>query len=151
MRKLLLSLTITAFISVPNWTYASFVPSAPVGVATVEIEPSKAAVDSAVEQFKSLSNSEKKSKLREMKKAISAYKADKKAGKDVDSNTILQVILALFLPPLAVYLHEGSTNNKFWISVLLTILGLLIFGFAGILFLGTLPSIVYALVVILSN
>ena len=105
----------------------------------------------ALSEFKSLSHRDKKVRFREMKKVLKQYKSDKKAGKDVDSNVVLQVILGLFIPPLGVYLHEGETNNKFWISVLLTVLGLLIFGFAGILFLGTLPSIIYALIVILSN
>ncbi|MCW3105670.1 MAG: hypothetical protein JWQ09_176, partial [Segetibacter sp.] len=101
--------------------------------------------------FNSLSNREKRSRFKEMKKAIKAFKADKKAGQDVSTNTLLEVIIAIFIPPLAVYLHEGETNNRFWISVLLTILGYLLFGFAGILFLGSLPGIIYALIVILGG
>ena len=34
---------------------------------------------------------------------------------------LIKVILALFLPPLAVFLHVGF-NNQFWINLLLTIL-----------------------------
>ena len=117
----------------------------------VATQPSVTSIKDALSDFNKLSRHEKKMRMKEMKKVIKQYKADKKAGKEVDSNLILQVILALFIPPLAVYLHEGSTNNRFWISVLLTILGLLIFGFAGVLFLGSLPSIVYALVVILGS
>ncbi|MCX6317142.1 MAG: YqaE/Pmp3 family membrane protein [Bacteroidetes bacterium] len=67
-----------------------------------------------------------------------AFKVAKKAGKETDTNTLLLVILAILLPPLAVYLHQGEINNKFWISLLLT----LIFW---------LPGIVYALIVILGD
>lgn len=108
-------------------------------------------VDDAIQHFNHLSFHEKKMRFKTLKKVLKQYRKDKKAGKDVDSAIILQVILGIFIPPLGVYLHEGEINNKFWISLLLTVLGLIIFSFAGILFLGTLPSIIYALVVILSN
>ena len=110
-----------------------------------------ATIQEGLKAFKSLSHKEQRLKMKEMKSVLKAFKADKKAGKDVDTDLILQVILGLFIPPLGVYLHEGEANNKFWISILLTVLGLLIFGFAGVLFLGTLPSIIYALIVILGN
>lgn len=112
---------------------------------------SNATILEGLKAFKSLSHKEQRLKMKEMKSVLKAFKADKKAGKDVDTDLILQVILGLFIPPLGVYLHEGEANNKFWISILLTVLGLLIFGFAGVLFLGTLPSIIYALIVILGN
>lgn len=38
-------------------------------------------------------------------------------------NKILQVILALFIPPLAVYMKTGKIGNTFWLNVVLTILG----------------------------
>jgi uncharacterized membrane protein YqaE (UPF0057 family) len=53
-------------------------------------------------------------------------------------NTLLLAIIAIFIPPLAMYLHEGDINNKFWLSLVLTILGFL-------------PGVIYTLVVILSN
>lgn len=111
----------------------------------------KELIEHGINQFKSLSAKEQRLKLREAKKTLKFYRKEKLSGKDVDTDLILQVILGIFIPPLGVYLHEGETNNKFWISVLLTVLGLLIFGFAGILFLGTLPSIVYSLIVILGD
>ncbi|MBK9570178.1 MAG: YqaE/Pmp3 family membrane protein [Chitinophagaceae bacterium] len=51
---------------------------------------------------------------------------------------MLLVILALLLPPLAVYLHEGVINKRFWISLLLTILFFV-------------PGVIYALIVILGD
>lgn len=43
---------------------------------------------------------------------------------------IIRVLLAFLLPPLAVYLSEGSWNTSCWISLLLTIL----FWIPGIIF-----------------
>lgn len=162
MKKVLLPFFFAGSIISSVTGYASFVPTTPTketssaSVPNGEVvpgasAPSREQVQDAMKDFNSLSRSEKKSKIKEFKKVIKTFKEDRKAGKDTDTNIILQVLIALFIPPLAVYLHEGETNSKFWISVLLTVLGLLIFGFAGILFLGTLPSIVYALIVILGN
>ncbi|MDP9229929.1 MAG: YqaE/Pmp3 family membrane protein [Bacteroidota bacterium] len=61
----------------------------------------------------------------------------KKAGEPV-TNTLLLVIIAILLPPLAVYLHEGEINNKFWIDLVLTLLFYV-------------PGLIYALVVILGK
>ena len=51
-------------------------------------------------------------------------------------NKVVQVIVALFIPPLAVYMKNGKIDNAFWINVVLTLLG-------GI------PGILHALYVIL--
>ncbi len=45
---------------------------------------------------------------------------ESKAMSQVDM--VVLVILALLIPPLAVYLHQGSWNDMCWISLLLTIL-----------------------------
>jgi uncharacterized membrane protein YqaE (UPF0057 family) len=100
--------------------------------------PDSAAVKTAVEEFKTLSRSERKFRIKQVKEEIRAFKAAKKAGRETDTNTILLVILAILLPPLAVYLHQGEINTKFWISLLLTLL-------------FWLPGVVYALIVILGN
>ncbi len=114
-------------------------------------KPDNEGVENAMKEFNSLSRHEKRSKFKEIKKAIKDYKTQRKQGSEVNTNTLLLVIIAILIPPLAVYLHEGSFNNKFWISVLLTILGYVLFNFAGIFFLGSLPGIIYALYVILSG
>jgi uncharacterized membrane protein YqaE (UPF0057 family) len=134
---------------------ASFAPSASKETkhadSAVNKEPSTISIADAMKEFNSLSRHDKKMKIKEIKKAIKEYKAKKKEGADVSTNTLLLVIIAILIPPLAVYIHEGDINNRFWISVLLTILGYVIFGFAGIFFLGSLPGIIYALYVILSG
>lgn len=43
---------------------------------------------------------------------------------------LLLVILAIFIPPLAVYLHQKSCNNVTLLNLLLTLLG---FGILGMI------------------
>lgn len=40
----------------------------------------------------------------------------------MDSEKIVAIILAIFLPPLAVFMKEGGLTTNFWIDVLLCIL-----------------------------
>ncbi|MES2003375.1 MAG: YqaE/Pmp3 family membrane protein [Bacteroidota bacterium] len=90
----------------------------------------------ALREFRSLSRVDKKMRIKEVKKTIKEYKEAKKAGGEVSTNTLLLVILAILLPPLAVGLHEHELNGKFWLSVLLTLL-------------FWLPGVIYALIVVL--
>lgn len=45
-------------------------------------------------------------------------------------NKVVKIILALFIPPLAVYLHEGKVTKNFWINI---VLWFLLFGIGGII------------------
>lgn len=80
-----------------------------------------AVVTDAMSQFKSLSRVDRKAKLKEVKSLMKEYKANK-ATATPSNDKVLLAILAVLLPPLAVYLHEGTANGTFWISVLLTLL-----------------------------
>ncbi len=151
-KKLPLFIVSVLMIVFTNVCFAAFTVKATKKVdSAVTKEPGAESVGQALKEFNSLSKHEKRSRLKEMKKAIKDYKAQKKEGSDVSTNTLLLVIIAILIPPLAVYIHEGDINNRFWISVLLTVLGYILFGFAGIFFLGSLPGIAYALYVILSG
>ena len=96
----------------------------------------EAMVKNAVAAFKSLSKKERRAKMADAKQLLKNYKAEKAAGEQ-NTNTLLLAILAILLPPLAVYLHEDDINTKFWLSLLLTLL-------------FWLPGVIYALFIILS-
>lgn len=113
---------------------ASVVPAS----SSLSTEPDPAAIKAARAEFMALSKKEKKAKVKEVKKQMKAFKKAKKAGAEPSTNTLLLVILAILLPPLAVYLHEGEINTRFWISLLLTLL-------------FWLPGVIYALIVVLSE
>lgn len=89
---------------------------------TAKTEPAPATVNSAVDEFRHLSRHERKSRIKEAKQVMKDYKADKRAGRAEETDQVLLVILAILLPPLAVYLKEGEVNTRFWISVILTLL-----------------------------
>jgi uncharacterized membrane protein YqaE (UPF0057 family) len=153
MRKKLLIFGLPVLFSLVNTNAIAASSSKDYVEATTAVtnEPGVGAVQEAMKEFKSLSRHDKRIRIKEMKKALKQFKADKREGAEISTNTLLKVIIAIFIPPLAVYLHEGEITNRFWISVLLTVLGYLLFGFAGVLFLGSLPGIIYALIVILGG
>lgn len=133
MRKLIFYFSLLALVFSFTDVAAAVAPS-----VTTEgrVTPSPEAVKAALAEYKNLSKKEKKQRFKLLKQKLNEYKAAKKAGGDADTNTLLLVILAILLPPLAVYLHQGEINSKFWISLLLTLL-------------FWLPGVIYALVVIL--
>ena len=93
---------------------------------------------SALHEYMELSRKEKRARIKEVKSEIKEYKAQKKAGSAPSTNQLLLIILAIILPPLAVYLHEGVINGKFWLDLLLTLLFFL-------------PGVIYALIVVLGK
>jgi uncharacterized membrane protein YqaE (UPF0057 family) len=101
-----------------------------------EVVLDNAAVTDAMREFKSLKRVDRKMRIAQAKEALKEFKAQKAASATASTNTILLVILAILLPPLAVYLHEGVINGKFWLSLLLTLL-------------FWLPGVIYALIVVL--
>jgi uncharacterized membrane protein YqaE (UPF0057 family) len=104
----------------------------PVATAT---GPDEKAVNAALEEFNSLSRRERKMRMREAKKLLKETKAAQKSGQRADDDTVLLAILAILLPPLAVYLKENAITTKFWISLILTLL-------------FWIPGVVYALLVV---
>jgi uncharacterized membrane protein YqaE (UPF0057 family) len=131
MRKIIIILVLLTTASlVTNYSSASLVlPSSSVPAAPTKA-PDPSTVKSAINEFKYLSKRERKSRIREAKKEIKAYKAARKAGKVSETETWVLVLLAILLPPLAVYLHQGEINSKFWISIILTLL----FWIPGVIF-----------------
>jgi uncharacterized membrane protein YqaE (UPF0057 family) len=98
-------------------------------------EPNPATVKAAFEEFKSLSKKEQKLRIKEAKKQVKDFKKEKKSNKSANVEMWLLIVLAILLPPLAVYLHQGEINGKFWLSILFW-------------FLFIIPGVVYALLVV---
>lgn len=147
MRKGILLFVAALLIFSFHSSHAAVVPSSPVAVPVTEPDP--AVVRAALNEFKALSKKEKRAKFREARKAIREFKKEKRKGSDPSTDTLLLVIIAILIPPLAVYLHQGETNNKFWITTLLFVIGIL--GAFLLSWALILASIIYALIVILGN
>ena len=98
-------------------------------------EPNPATVKAAFAEFKSLSKKEQKLRVKEAKKQVKVFQKEKKANKSANVEMWLLIVLAILLPPLAVYLHQGEINGKFWLSILFW-------------FLFIIPGVIYALLVV---
>ena len=101
-------------------------------------KPSDKDISSALYEFRHLSRKERKLRIKEAKSELKKFKAERRADDEPSTNQVLLVILAIILPPLAVYLHEGEINEKFWLDLVLTLLFFL-------------PGVVYALIVVLKK
>jgi uncharacterized membrane protein YqaE (UPF0057 family) len=121
---------LTFLVMVSACTSPVLAASLPTADNTAKTEPAPAAVTSAVDEFKNLSRHERKTRIKDAKKLLNEYKADKKAGRAAETDQVLLAILAILLPPLAVYLKEEEVNTKFWISLILTLL----FWIPGVIF-----------------
>ncbi|MBW7468994.1 YqaE/Pmp3 family membrane protein [Pontibacter aydingkolensis] len=72
-----------------------------------------------------------KAEKKELKKDLKeAFKQDRGVGR----TSIVEIILAILLPPLAVFLHDGI-GTSFWINIILTLLFII-------------PGIIHALLVV---
>ena len=142
----LLALSLSVVIISPSAMASAFSEPVPAKTATTP-GPDPAAIKAAVHEFKTLSRHERRQRLKEAKKVLKQYRADKKAGTDADVNKLLLVILAIILPPLAVYLHEHAANSKFWISLILSLLAIVLaFSVSGLFWL---LAVIYSLLVVL--
>jgi uncharacterized membrane protein YqaE (UPF0057 family) len=129
MKKIFSSFLVATmlFSVIPLQSSASLVPGGG--------EPDPATVKAALAEFKSLSKQEKKERIKDVKKELKVFKKEKKANKSAKVDMVLLIILAILLPPLAVYLHQGEINGKFWLSILLW-------------FCFIIPGVIYALLVV---
>jgi len=129
MKKIFSSFLLAAMIfsMTPLHSSASLVPGGG--------EPNPATVKAALAEFKSLSKQERKQRVKDVKKELKVFKKEKKANRSAKVDMVLLIILAILLPPLAVYLHQGEINGRFWLSILLW-------------FCFILPGVIYALLVV---
>ena len=143
MKSFLLSLGFAILVLTNNHAYSAKLSSTEDIKAKVSNTDSSAFsaipdIATAFKEFSSLKRSERRERIKESKNELKLFRQERKAGNQPSTNTLLLVILAILLPPLAVYLHEGVINSKFWISLLLTLLFFI-------------PGVIYALIVVLGN
>lgn len=110
--------------------------------STIKIDKNK----SDVKDYNTFENNEISKKDVKRKKKRNP-KTKRNPSSDVD--LILLILIAIFIPPLAVFLYEGVTT-RFWIDLILTLLGWGILGWLlpGAFLLGGLIAIIYALLIV---
>ncbi|MEO6638001.1 MAG: YqaE/Pmp3 family membrane protein [Ginsengibacter sp.] len=135
-QKFALTLALLFLAGTTFQSFAAFI--VPTRVVENATTPDSKTVSSAFSELTHLSRKERKSRVKEVKSEIKKFKSEKKEGSEPSTNQLLLVILAILLPPLAVYLHEGEINGKFWLDLILTLLFFL-------------PGVIYALIVVLAK
>lgn len=97
----------------------------------------KEAIAETKAYVKNMSKEEKADFKKKAKDMLDDFKTMQKEGSsDISENTLLLVIIAILLPPLAVFLYEGAFTTRVLLSILLWLLFYL-------------PGLIYALIVIL--
>ena len=138
MKRLLSFILILLFLTGSTFqSFAAFIIH-PSDRTAEPVKSESTSFASAFHDLMNLSRKERRARIKEVKSEIRNFKAEKKAGSEPSTNQLLLVILAIILPPLAVYLHEGVINGKFWLDLLLTLLFFL-------------PGVIYALIVVLKK
>ena len=93
-------------------------------------------VAAAAENFRNLPRAERAERMRSVKEELRSLRRSGLEPREGDINTLLLVIIAILLPPLAVGLYEHGLTKRFWIDLLLWLLFYI-------------PGLIYALIVIL--
>lgn len=85
------------------------------------------------------SKKEQRSQLKTLRKELKKHFYDLKSQHgDIENNQVLAIIFSVILPPVGVLIHQGTINNKFWLSLLLTLI-------------IWLPGVIYSLLVVTGN
>jgi uncharacterized membrane protein YqaE (UPF0057 family) len=129
--KTILTICLLFFIILSAIT-PSYASLSPVTSAMGNSEPASA--KTALAEFKGLSKKEKKLRVKDAKKQWRLLNKKKNSNKEEVDMAVL-IILAILLPPLAVYLHQEEINYHFWLSLILWCIILI-------------PGIIYALLVV---
>jgi uncharacterized membrane protein YqaE (UPF0057 family) len=126
--------------------------------ATMEFENSSVSdailTDELIGTFSSTTiDEEKTAEVHVVEKQLSTKNAAKHKRSNApagDVELIILVILALIIPPLAVFLFEGSTQ-RFWIDLILALVGygVVFWLLAGLGWLCAAASVIYALLIVL--
>jgi uncharacterized membrane protein YqaE (UPF0057 family) len=126
--------------------------------STMELENSSVSDAISIDEStgtisKTTIDEEKTAEVRIVEKQLSTKNSAKHKRSNApasDVGLILLVILALLIPPLAVFLFEGSTQ-RFWIDLILALVGYGV-GFwllGGLGWICALVSVIYALLIVL--
>lgn len=139
--KLLLPVFMLAILSIPmqaavNTTNNLGVDEQAAMQAGQELAAAMQAKADFKAEKKTMSRKARKTTRKEVKKNLKESIASFEEASDVDLT--LLIIITILIPPLGMFLHEGDITNRFWISLLLTLLFYI-------------PGLIYTLIVILGE
>lgn len=125
--------TATVTPAVSEVQVAQPIAIAPQVASTPKVRANRAMVSTPVVEEKAVA-----AEVQTAVKATTVFEkaAQREAAKGGDVDPVVLIILAIFLPPLAVYLYEGSWTKRCTVNLILT-------------FLCGLPGMIHALIVVL--
>ena len=92
----------------------------------------------------------RKEQRRSFRKAVrEQFRQMRHGSSSSDVELVLLVIIALIIPPLAMFLYDGEASSRFWISLVLMLLAIPLWGALGALALAA--SVIYTLYIIRSE
>lgn len=143
MKNYLLMIACFFMVSVP--VFASQGQAPLVEGSSLSVASDATAVAAPAEMTKA----QKKALRKEARKAMVKKLFSRNKNSD-DFDPILLIILAILIPPLAVYLYDGDTTNRFWLNLILTLIGYGL-GYAlipNLIWLAGVAAIVHALLIV---
>lgn len=132
----------------------SLLVGTPISHAAVLNPTQEKQVESASPTTKKEVRAAQKETRREFRRTLKdTLKQAKESAARGDAEVVLLIIVALLLPPLAMFLFDGEASGRFWISLLFA-LGAIFLSFLGLGYLAGLSaliSIIYTLYIIISE
>lgn len=132
-------------------------PEATPSTSTTKSEEKLIAPEETNRSWDEMSRKEKRETRKSLREKIKdvkdQIKSSEKSTMSSDAKLILSIIIALFIPPLGVFLAFEAINDKFWISLILTIASIIVVGglfFAvhNLSYLLWLAAVIYSIIVI---
>ena len=135
MKKTFICIAVLAVLFSSLMSPALAISVVPFKDSTAASVADKTTIKAAIKEFKSLSRAERKARIKDAKIYAKDHKNDMKSDSSGGTSMFWLIVFSILLPPLAVYLKEGSVTSHFWISLLLTLL-------------FWIPGVIYALIIV---
>jgi uncharacterized membrane protein YqaE (UPF0057 family) len=107
-------------------------------------KPTKVKIARSIKKLQSESVNQQVPEISKLSHVKQALKAAKKADSSV--GTLILIILAILVPPLAVFLYYMELNAQFWLNILLVVLAVVLWPISNLLILA---AVIHALMVVL--
>ncbi len=124
-----------AVVFAPQSLLAVSAPMAPAATASNDAYATVAPATATAPTSRATARSARKATRAERRSLRKQLREAMRNGAAPSTNTLLLIIVAILLAPLAMFLYEGAATKRFWISLLLW-------------FLFILPGIIYTIFII---
>lgn len=132
----------------------AFSYSLPVQAAVVHPAPQQETTLEGKSTNKKLERKAKRQQRKELRRMLKdQIRAAKASGAASDAEFVLLIVLAILLPPVAFFIHDGGASTRFFLSLGIFLGGALlaILGLGALAGIAALANVIYALYVVLTE